>query len=162
MGDDAAGPYFIRTFESRWKLPDHVAIEDLGTPGPELAHYLMGLENLILVDAIRAKGTPGEVRCYDKAAILEHAPVTRRSAHDPTLRDALIAADIAEDGPDHVALIGIIPESVVLRTGLSDTVRAGMAEVEKEVLAHLEALGVHPEKRASPLDPDIWWEANQG
>lgn len=158
MGDDAAGPFFVRTFDSRWELPDHVSVEDLGTPGPELAHYLMGLDALIVVDAVRAEGPPGELRIYRREEILHHAPVPQRSAHDPSLRGALWAADLAGQAPTDVVLVGVIPERIELHTGLSAIVRGAMSALEASVLEELARLGIRASARIPPADPEIWWE----
>lgn len=157
MGDDGAGPHFVRSFDAAWELPEGVSVEDLGTPGPEFSYYLSGLHALLVVDAIRAAGEPGEIRVYSKQQILRHDVSAGRSAHDPSLHSALLAAEFTGMAPDHVALVGVIPARIELHAGLSSTVSASMPEIEFEVLRELRNWGIEPLRRSEPRKPDLWW-----
>jgi hydrogenase maturation protease len=157
MGDDALGPYFARTFDAAWELPDTVSIEDLGTPGPELCNYLSGLDALIVIDAIRAPGEPGELRFYEKDELLRHDLSAGRTAHDPSLHSALIAARLTGDAPDQILLVGVIPAKVELNAGLSEPVAQSMPRIERAVVEQLEAWGIEPRRRRPARQPDLWW-----
>ena len=159
MGDDAAGPFFVRSFEAAWELPDQVTVEDLGTPGPELVNYLTGLARLIVVDAVRATGEPGELRIYGKKELLRHDLAAGRTAHDPSLHSALLAADLAGEAPREVVLIGVIPARVELHAGLSQAVARSMSRIERAVLDQLEAWDLAPRPRVPPRAADLWWLA---
>ncbi len=157
MGDDGIGPYFARRFEAAWRFPEGVSVEDLGTPGPELANYLSGLRALLVIDAVRQAGEPGELRVYRKQQLLRHDASAGRSAHDPGLNSALLAAELIGNAPDEVTLIGVIPARIELHAGLSSTVITAMPEVELAVLGELESWGIVPERRTEPRTPDFWW-----
>lgn len=156
MGDDAAGPYFVNVFEASYDFPPELEVLDLGTPGPEFSHYLLDWQRLIVVDTIKAKGSPGEIRTYRREEILEHLPAQRMSPHDPSLKDALLTADFVGGGPEDVVLVGVIPERVEMGTELTETVAAAMPAIEKEVLTELARWGIVPEKR-SQATHDVWW-----
>lgn len=156
MGDDAAGPYFVNMFDASYELPPELAVLDLGTPGPEFSHYLLDWQRLIVVDTIKAAGSPGEVRTYRRGEILEHLPAQRMSPHDPSLKDALLTADFVGGGPEEVLLVGVIPEKVEMGTELTETVAAAMPAIEKEVLAELARWGIEPQTRAN-ANPAVWW-----
>jgi hydrogenase maturation protease len=66
-GDDAVGPHVVRVVEARYALPADVQVIDAGTPGYDLTAFLVGLDAAILVDAVKAKAAPGELRVYEKA-----------------------------------------------------------------------------------------------
>jgi hydrogenase maturation protease len=66
-GDDALGPYVIKLLEASYEFPEEVTVVDAGTPGMDLIMFLENRECALIVDAVRAKGTPGEVRRYDKS-----------------------------------------------------------------------------------------------
>ena len=114
MGDDALGPWAIRLLEAGWELPAGVTAVDLGTPGPELAHYVAGLDALVVVDSVRHSAhAPGTVVELRDEAVLRATPAPRLSPHDPNLRDALLACELLPGGPPRrLALLGIIPETV--------------------------------------------------
>ena len=156
MGDDAAGPYFVNIFEASYEFPDHLAVLDIGTPGPEFSHYLLDWQKLIVVDTVEAEGTPGEVRLYRRDEILERGPEHRMSPHDPSLRDALLTADFVGGGPEEVLLVGVIPERVEMGTELTDTVEAALPAIESEVLKQLGRWGITPKRRVD-AHPEVWW-----
>jgi hydrogenase maturation protease len=105
-GDDAVGPHVVRQVEARYALPAGVEVLDAGTPGYDLTAFLAGLDAAILVDAVRAQGAPGELRTYDRAALLERGPVLALSPHEPGVRAALpgavaqVARELAAVGVD--------------------------------------------------------------
>ena len=158
MGDDALGPYVIGLLQARYRFEEGVSAEDLGTPGLELHPHLAGLDALILIDTVRAKGDPGEVRTYRRDEILRHAPARRVGPHDPSLKEALLALDFAGDGPDEVLLVGVIPATVKASVGLSAEVRDAVPAVVDEILVELERLGYILAAYDPPREPDLWWE----
>lgn len=161
MGDDGVGPLAIELLDSRWRFPVGVTLLDLGTPGPDLADYLIGLDAVLVVDAIRAPGRPGDVRVFrdEEIDLLPHLP--RMSPHDPNLRQALLTVELAGQKPEEVVLVGVIPEKVELDTELSAPVRAALPELEAVVLEELRRLGVPPDRRRRKKSPRIWWSREE-
>ncbi len=119
MGDDALGPYAVRVLEAGYEFPAGTQVLDLGTPGLDLQPYITGLDALILVDTVSSKGEPGEVRTYRKPDILRHAPQPRLSPHDPGVKEALLTAEFEGTAPAEVYLVGVIPGSSAMGTGLT-------------------------------------------
>ncbi len=161
-GDDAVGPHVVRVLEARYALPDDVQVIDAGTPGYDLTAFLVGLEAAVLVDAVRAKGAPGELRVYDKAELLSKKPVLAVSPHEPGVREALLNADFMGVTPALVRLVGVIPARTETGIGLSPEVRAAIPAAVERVAAELRALGVPVDERRPPREPDLWWERKPG
>lgn len=159
MGDDAAGAHVLCHLESEWELPAEVQMLDLGTPGPELARIIEGLDALIVVDTARTRdGVPGEVLLLRRDEILRGPAPERLSPHDPSLRGALAAAELLGTAPREVLLVGIVPEEVSLGLSLSPAVRAALPQAAVAVTAELERLGFPARRRAVPRPPEVWWE----
>lgn len=159
MGDDAFGPWALKQLEARWELPENVQLLDAGTPGPELGHYVTGLDGLIVLDTVRGGDrAPGTVLLYDREQILKNPPQPRMGPHDPSLKDALLTAEMFEGSPRHVLLVGVVPEKVELGAGLSDAVRGALPEVERAVTVALRDWGAAPQVRRQPATVEIWWE----
>ncbi|HSM92403.1 MAG TPA: hydrogenase maturation protease [Anaeromyxobacteraceae bacterium] len=158
MGDDALGPYVVALLEAAWERQDGLQLLDAGTPGLDLTAYLAELDAVLVVDVVKASGPPGEVRAYGKAELVERPPVLAMSPHEPGLREAILNADFQGVCPRSVRLVGVIPESVDYRLGLSAPVRAALPEVVERIRQELAALGVTPAARAAPAEPDLWWE----
>jgi hydrogenase maturation protease len=161
-GDDAVGPYVVRVVEARFALPDGVQIIDAGTPGYDLTAFLMDQDAAILVDAVRAKGAPGELRAYDKAALLEKKPILAVSPHEPGVREALLNADFMGVTPPVVRLVGVIPSATATGIGLSPEVLAAVPGAVDAVVRELATLGVTAKPRPEPRQPDLWREKRPG
>ncbi len=158
LGDDALGPYVVRLLDSKFDFPEAVEVLDVGTPGLDLLPYLAGARHVIIVDTVRAAGSPGEIRLYRREEILATRPQPRLSPHDPGLRDALLTAEMADAAPQEVLLVGVIPEATETGVGLSHSAQRGLAGACAAVLDELERLGLPPTPRVAPPAPDIWWE----
>jgi hydrogenase maturation protease len=157
-GDDGLGPFVARTLLAAWDFPGDVEVVDAGTPGGDLVSLLHGTEAVVLVDAVRDRGRPGEVRRYERPAILAGGVRTPMSPHEPGLREALLTLDFRGGGPSDVVLWGAIPADLELGTRLSPAVRAAVPAVVEGVLSELERLGARPRRPELPRDPDVWWE----
>ena len=161
-GDDAVGPHVVRVVEARYALPEDVQVIDAGTPGYDLTAFLVGQDAVVLVDAVRAKGVPGELRTYDKAALLEKKPILAVSPHEPGVREALLNADFMGVTPGVVRLVGVIPSATETGIGLSPEVRAAVPGAVDAVVRELATVGVALEPRRERREPDLWWEKRPG
>ncbi len=159
MGDDALGPHVVKLLDARYELPPAVEVFELGTPGADLPLHLEGLEVAVVVDTVKVRGAPGELRLLDKAQLLSKSPLLPASPHEPGLREALFALEFRGGAPSEVRLVGVIPASVEMEVGLSPPVRAAIPAALDAVVSQLAALGVPATPRATPRAPDLWWES---
>ena len=162
MGDDALGPTVIGTLAARYRFPETVEVQDLGTPGLDLHPHLVDRDLIVLVDTVRSDGPAGTIRTYDKAALLRHPPQARTSPHDPGVKESLLALEFLGGAPAEVVLVGVVPGEVGYEVGLTGPVRAAVPEVVARVLAILREHGLEPEEREDARDPEPWWEASTG
>jgi hydrogenase maturation protease len=160
-GDDAIGPTVVRLFEAAYRLPEDVTLVDGGTPGLDMTAYMAGLEALVVVDAVTAKGKPGDVVVLDKPRILNRGPVIALSPHDPGLRESILHAEFQGVAPKVITLVGVVPASIEFGCKLSPEARAALPAAVAAVKTALEAAGVAVEPRVPPLAPDLWWEKPQ-
>jgi hydrogenase maturation protease len=157
MGDDGAGPWVLQLLEAGWEVPPDVELLDLGTPGPELAHRIEGREALVVVDTLRLKdqedNAPGDLHLLRRDDIVRGKVPQRLSPHDPSLRGALLAAELLGSSPREVLLVGIVPERVELGLGLTPAVQEAAGLAAAVVAAELKRLGVEAPRRAAPHPP---------
>lgn len=158
IGDDAVGPSIVRYLETAYELPTNVFVEDLGTPSLDLAARMAGFNAVIFVDAVSAKGEPGELRQYDRDQIVKNPPSIRMSPHDPSLKETVILVDLLPDAPGYITLIGIIPKTLD-QFGLSDEVRAAVPLAVERVLSELASLGIELKKRDDAVVTQAFWDA---
>ena len=158
MGDDGFGPYVARTLDSRYEFPEHTEVQDVGTPGLDFTPYLDGAGVIIVIDTVTGNESPGTIKTYNREQLLSTPPPDRTSPHQPGLREAMMAAEFTDSGPDEILVVGVVPASLDTGTGLSPAVRASVDAAIGTVIAALGRLDLEPRLRHTPLDPDTWWE----
>ena len=158
MGDDAAGPHVLHELQADYELPAGIEILDLGTPGPELAHIVEGLDVLIVVDTIKTSGDPGDLHLLRRDDLMRGPEPDRLSPHDPSLRGALVAASLLGHSPEEVLFVGIVPGDNHLGIGLTAAVRQSLPVATVLVTAELERLGYEVPRREKPEPKGVWWE----
>jgi hydrogenase maturation protease len=160
-GDDAVGPTVVALFQATYQVPEDVELIDGGTPGLDMTAYMAGLEALVVVDAVTAKGQPGDVVVLDKPRILNRGPIVALSPHDPGLRESILHAEFQGVAPKVISLVGVVPASIEFGCRLSAEARAALPAAVAAVRSALEAVGVAVVPRDPPLVPDLWWERPQ-
>jgi len=137
MGDDGFGPAVVRELRERRSLPDGVEALDLGTPGLDLAEYLVGRERVILVDTVLLPEPPGSVWVLDEDALLASGPVPRATAHQPALAETLNRCRLAGAGPARLWLVGAVPRRLAPGTSLTPELRRAVPVACRRVLERL-------------------------
>ena len=158
MGDDGFGPYVVEALTSAYDFPPNVSVIDVGTPGLDLAPFLIGADAVVVVDSVRSDAEPGTLRMYSRDALLQHAPAQRLGPHDPGFKQKLLTLDFAGLGPREVTLVGVVPQTTAPCARLSPPVRTSVAGAVQAVVAELIRFGgaATPRDGASPAAP--WWE----
>jgi hydrogenase maturation protease len=162
MGDDAFGPSVVEAMHSAFDFPPGVTVLDGGTPGLNLMPLMMDYDILIVVDTVKTKGNPGEMRLYRKADLSPAARSPRQGPHEPGLDEVLTALDLAGRGPSEVLLIGVIPESVATGTGMSAPLSAAIPLAIREVQSELSRYNLAPLSKPQPAASAPWWSRGAG
>ena len=155
MGDDGVGPSVVRRLAAACAFPPGVELLDLGTPGPHLHPHFENRDAVILIDTVKARGKPGEIRTYRRDQLRGTAG-PRTGPHDPGLGEALATLEFLGHAPE-LLLVGVIPARVEAGTELSSEVERALPAIEAQVLAELERLGLPARAREEPGEPDLWW-----
>jgi hydrogenase maturation protease len=159
MGDDAFGPSAVEAMHSAFDFPPGVTVLDGGTPGLNLMPLMMDYDVLIVVDTVKSKGAPGEMRLYRKADLSPAARSPRQGPHEPGLDEVLTALDLAGRAPSEVLLVGVIPESVATGTGMSPALRAAIPAAIREIQSELWRFNLAPNPKPDPETAAPWWDA---
>lgn len=158
LGDEALGPEVVRVLESRYALPPDVEVLEIGTQGLDLVPFLHGAEAVVSVNSLHGRGTPGEVRVLDRAAILANDREYGMSPHAFGLKGHLLTLEFSGAGPKEAFVVGAIPEDVELRSGLTPALKAAVPRVLERLVALLAQLGAAVTPRETPLPLDLWWD----
>jgi hydrogenase maturation protease len=162
MGDDAVGPWVIEELLANWEFPPEVEVVDVGTPGLDLVPYVADADTILIVDTVKSDGPPGRIRVYERDQLFARPAQPRLSPHDPGLTEVLFALTLAGSAPRDVVLIGVVPEKVEKRIGLSPLVQDAVPQAAAAVIERLRALGFAPHRRADAIPPSPWWEDPEG
>jgi hydrogenase maturation protease len=141
LGDDGAGPAAIARLRDWHVIPEGVRVLDGGTLGLSLLPYLEDARRVILVDAVAADATAGTLVRIDGADV-GPAVATRLSPHQVGVADLLNGARWHDREPERLVLLGVVPESIELRVGLSIPVRRALPRLIDLICAEAKASGV--------------------
>lgn len=151
LSDEAIGVRVVEALQQHYDFSDGVEFLDGGTAGMELFEHLRHRKSLIVVDAIRSPGSPGDmVVLRDKDVPLFFN--NRISPHQLGLSDVLLALEFVDQQPEHITLFGIVPESLKPEIKLSDLIAAKLPELVAKVRQELEALGVQSSRKHTSME----------
>ncbi|MCL1922258.1 MAG: HyaD/HybD family hydrogenase maturation endopeptidase [Propionibacteriaceae bacterium] len=125
MGDDGVGITLLERLRHEYGDP-RVDFVDGGTGGLELIPVVQDARRLLIVDAV-AGDTPGEVVQFDGDQI-PRMMQAKLSPHQISLLDLFTTARMLGSEPEHIAVVGVVPQYVGLRVGLSGVVEAALLQ----------------------------------
>jgi len=125
--DDGVGPYIDRQVKKYKKNLIILNAEDQPESIIDKATQLKP-DKVVIIDAADFSGMPGEIKLIEKKDI----PDTSLSTH--SFSPNIIAAMLEEDTGAAVHFLGIQPESIQLREGLSEPVK----KAAKKIISCLE------------------------
>jgi hydrogenase maturation protease len=144
--DEGVGIHVIRKLEERYGFPENVSIQDGGVLGINLLGVISAADHLIVVDAVKNGGKPGDLHRLEGKEIPKRI-LAKNSLHQVDLLEALTLCQALDKVPETV-IIGVEPkdiESVGLE--LTPPVQEKMDSLLEMVLKELDRLGIVP----SPL-----------
>jgi hydrogenase maturation protease len=138
--DEGFGVQVVKKLEERYEFPDNVSIIDGGVLGINLLGVISQPDHLIVVDAIRNKGKPGDLYRLEGDAIPERIRA-KNSLHQVDFLEALTLCQALDKVPATV-ILGVEPEDIeTLSTELTPTIRTRVGRVIEMILAELARLG---------------------
>ena len=133
MQDEGFGVRVVEHLLSHYSFPPNVQVLDGGTLGMELLRFLVGTDNLILIDAVSGQLPPGsfyqfqndDVKAYFKEKV---------SMHELGIQDVLAIMEVLEKPAKEIMIMGVQPSAIDIGLELTPIVAETMANVVKEVL----------------------------
>jgi hydrogenase maturation protease len=141
LKDEGIGCHAVQALESRLvgTLPD-VKIIDGGTC-PDVVQLLEDADKLIIVDAVRGGGMPGQIyRFHLEDITLEQKPFL--SLHDVGLVDSLMLMQLWHPdfiGIGEAVIIGVEPKEIEWGLELSPELREKLPQIIEAILAELNS-----------------------
>jgi hydrogenase maturation protease len=142
MADDGAGLAAMARLQAGWAWGKGVVFEDGGTWGMRLLPLLQDHDRVLFLDAIDGGRAPGALIRLDGDAIPRGIGLGKVSPHQVDLQDILAAAMLTGRLPREMIALGVQPELVEMRVGLSPAVEAGLDGLVAAAIEALSAWGV--------------------
>jgi hydrogenase maturation protease len=134
LSDDGVGPALVGQFaDSVENWNGRVEFLDGGTQGLALLGQLSGRQALIIVDAMKTGAPPGTIHRLTLADLREICPRRGHSGHEGNAGELLAAAQLIDQLPDRLYLVGVEPERIDTGVGLSEPVRRALPEASSQV-----------------------------
>jgi hydrogenase maturation protease len=144
--DEGFGVRVIEAIQECYEFPDNVLVVDGGVLGINLLGVISKPDHLIVVDAIRNKGKPGDLYRLEGDAIPERIRA-KNSLHQVDFLEALTLCQALDKVPKTV-ILGVEPEDIeTLSTELTPTTQSQVGPIIDQVLKEIERLGGSYRKR---------------
>ena len=143
--DEGFGVRVVEKMERLYDFPENVLLVDGGVLGVNLLGVISKPKHLIVVDAIRNKGKPGDLYRLEGDAIPERIRA-KNSLHQVDFLEALTLCQALDHVPQTV-ILGVEPMDIETQSlDLTPPILAQVDPVIDMVLAELEHLGVSYKK----------------
>lgn len=141
MTDEGFGVRVIQALDRQYDFAENVSVVDGGVLGLNLLGVLTEADHLIVIDAIRNKGEPGDLFRLTGDAIPERIRA-KNSLHQVDFLEALTLCQAVDDVPETV-ILGVQPQDIdTLSVELTPTVAQQVGPVIDMVLKELDRLDV--------------------
>lgn len=150
MGDDGVGLAALEALRGGWRFEPWVEMLDGGTWGVNLLPAVEGAERVLVLDAIRGGSEPGEVVTLEGDEIPRFLS-TKLSPHQIDFREVLALAELRGTLPPVLLALGVQPDRVEMRVGLSPRAAAGLPRLVETCVERLRGWG-HIPRRAVAVD----------
>jgi hydrogenase maturation protease len=149
MADDAVGLVALDRLAAGWDAGPHVTFEDGGTWGMNLLPLLENHEAVLFLDAINTGESAGTLVRLD-GPTLPRQLALKVSPHQVDLQDVLAAATLRGTFPAQAVAVGVVPDTVEMRDGLSPSVASQVDAIVRAAVRELEQWGHAVERRVEP------------
>ncbi|EKT53469.1 HyaD/HybD family hydrogenase maturation endopeptidase [Providencia sneebia] len=141
LSDEGIGVRIVEALEKRYQLPECVEVLDGGTAGMELIGAMADRDHLIIADVVLSSQPAGTILILKDHEV--PALFTRKiSPHQLGLSDVLSALHLTDEFPQRLTLVGIVPESLEPRIGLTKVGQAALEPALQKVIEVLRSEGL--------------------
>lgn len=153
--DEGFGVRTLEALESHYEFPEYVTLLDGGTQGVYLVQDVRDADILIVFDAIDYGLEPGTMKIIENEDVPKFMGAKKVSLHQTGFQEVLALADMMEDYPEQIILIGVQPEFIEDFGGsLRPVVKAQIQPAIEEALKFMDANNIQYTKRNTPLVPN--------
>jgi len=134
--DEGFGVRCIETLQRRYEFAPHVQLIDGGTQGLYLIQHVQQASRLLIFDAIDYGLAPGTLKTVEGEDVPRFMGAKKMSLHQTGFQEVLMLAQLTEQFPREVMLIGCQPEEL-------DDYGGSLRPIVKQAMEDALALGVN-------------------
>ena len=134
LSDDGVGPVLVEQLANTaedWN--GRVEFLDGGTQGLALLGQISGRQALIIVDALKTGAPAGTIHRLTLNDLREVTPGRGNSGHEGNAGELLAAAQLLDQLPERLFVVGVEPERIATGIGLSARVQAALDDASSQV-----------------------------
>ena len=110
--DEGFGVRAVETLQQRFSFPDNVSLIDGGTQGLYLLQHVQAADVLVVLDAIDYGLAPGTLKTVADGDVPNYLGAKKMSLHQTGFQEVLATAEMLNDYPDKILLIGVQPQEL--------------------------------------------------
>ena len=149
--DEGFGVRVMEALEERYTFPDNVRLVDGGVLGLNLLGIISEADRLIVIDAVRNRGNPGDFYRLEGNAIPERIRA-KNSLHQVDLLEALTLCQALDKVPETV-ILGVEPEDIdTLSIEMTPAISGKVEPMIEKVLDELRQMNVAVTPKGSQDD----------
>jgi hydrogenase maturation protease len=153
--DEGFGVRCVEALDARYQFAPHVQLVDGGTQGLYLIQHVQAARQLLIFDAIDYGLEPGTLKLIHDDEVPRFMCAKKMSLHQTGFQEVLSLAQLTEQYPDKVLLIGCQPEELEDYGGsLRPRIKAAMEDALALGLQALREWGAQPVARTAPPSDD--------
>jgi hydrogenase maturation protease len=150
--DEGFGVRCVESINRQYEFPEHVKLMDGGTQGIYLVQHVQACDYLVVFDAIDYGLEGGEMKLIEDDDVPNFMGAKKMSLHQTGFQEVLSTADLLDDYPEKILLIGVQPVELEDFGGsLRPAVKAQVEPAVEVAVEYLKGLGVQVTKRTKPL-----------
>ncbi len=150
--DEGFGVRAVETLHQIYEFPENVKLLDGGTQGIYLVQDVRDADILVVFDAVDYGLPPGTLKRVEDQEVPKFMGVKKISLHQTGFQEVLAMAEMMDDAPDHLLLIGVQPVELDDFGGsLRPQVKAQILPAINVALDYLHHFGIKAVKRETPL-----------
>lgn len=150
--DEGFGVRAVEEFHRQYETPDNVTLMDGGTQGIYLVQHVRDADVLIVFDAVDYGLPPGTMKRVEDEEVPKFMGCKKVSLHQTGFQEVLVMAEMMDDAPEKLLLIGVQPvELDDFGGGLRDEVKDQIEPAMDMAAEYLAEIGVTAVKRKTPL-----------
>lgn len=143
--DEGVGVHAVRALQAKFGEPEGFALLDGGTLGLNLLPLVDDATHLLIMDAVDA-GKPAGTIIELHGSEIPLFGGAKLSEHQLTFQEVLGLALLRRTLPEHLALLGVQPESLAIGVGMSPVVQGTLPALCNRAEALLAAWQALPDK----------------